>query len=271
MADYRTIRMLASHLLATGMVALGVSATLVVSATPAFAGDASAWSASRQMIVVTTPGWNTDHGTLRTYERTVASPDDGSRWKPVDPPVDVMLGKNGSAWGTGLSPAQTNGPAKAEGDGRSPAGVFRVGEAFGYADSNGTALPYRGLTASDYCVDVDSSPYYNQLVDEKKVGAKAVAGATEAMRRDLHFHGDHAYRIGFVIEHNPQGRKGAGSCIFAHLWKSPASPTAGCTAMTDEAMERLLAWLDPEKKPVFVLLPREEQVRLSGQWGLPSP
>ncbi len=89
-----------------------------------------------------------------------------------------------------------------------------------------------------------------------KVGQKAVAGATEPMRRDLHFDGDHAYRIGFVIEHNPDGRKGAGSCIFAHLWKSPTSPTAGCTAMTDDTMERLLGWLDPAKKPVFVLLPK---------------
>ncbi|MET0504038.1 MAG: L,D-transpeptidase family protein [Luteibacter sp.] len=224
-----------------------------------------AWSVSRQMIVVTTDGWNVDHGTLRTYER------DGVHWKTIGQPVDVTVGKRGSAWGVGLHPPQHDAPAKVEGDGRSPAGVFRVGEAFGYAETNGTALPYRGLTASDYCVDVDGSPYYNQLVDRNEVGEKAVAGATEAMRRDLHFAGDHAYRIGFVIEHNPDGRKGAGSCIFAHLWKSPTSPTAGCTAMTDQAMERLLAWLDPKKKPVFVLLPRAEYARLREAWNLPAP
>lgn len=237
--------------------------TLAASAT-AFEAPV-AWSVSRQMIVVTTDGWNVDHGTLHTYER------DGVHWKAIGQPVDVTLGKQGSAWGVGLHPPQQDGPAKTEGDGRSPAGVFRVGEAFGYAESNGTALPYRGLGASDYCVDVDGSPYYNQLVDEAKVGKKAVAGATEAMRRDLHFHGDHAYRIGFVIEHNPDGRKGAGSCIFAHLWKSPTSPTAGCTAMADQAMERLLAWLDPKKKPVFVLLPRGEYARLRDAWNLPVP
>lgn len=224
-----------------------------------------AWSASRQMIVVTTDDWNVDHGTLRMYER------DGVHWKAVGQPAAVTLGKHGSAWGVGLHPAQHDAPAKVEGDGRSPAGVFHVGEAFGYAENNGTALPYRGLTASDYCVDVDGSPYYNQLVDADKVGKNAVAGATEPMRRDLHFHGDHAYRIGFVIEHNPDGRKGAGSCIFAHLWKSPTSPTAGCTAMTDQAMERLLAWLDPRKMPVFVLLPRDEYARLRAAWNLPGP
>ena len=246
------------------LVVAAAVAAIMTGGIVAAADSTGTWAASRQMILVTTPDWNTNRGTLRTYER------DGSGWKATGAPVDVTLGKNGSAWGVGLNVPQADGPAKAEGDGRSPAGVFRVGEAFGYAETSTTALPYRGLTASDYCVDVDGSPYYNQLVDEDKVGKQAVAGATEAMRRDLHFHGDHAYRIGFVIEHNPEGKKGAGSCIFAHLWKSPTSPTAGCTAMTDEAMEGLLAWLDPKKKPVFVLLPRAEYLHLRDAWGLPK-
>jgi L,D-peptidoglycan transpeptidase YkuD (ErfK/YbiS/YcfS/YnhG family) len=244
--------------------ALALAALATTSPLGAFEAPA-AWSVSRQMIVVTTSDWNANRGQLRAYER------DGSDWKPVGTPVDVTIGKNGSAWGIGLHPPQSDAPMKVEGDGRSPAGIFRVGEAFGYAESNGSALPYRGLTASDYCVDVDSSPYYNQIVDEKQVGSKAVAGATEPMRRDIHFKGDHAYRIGFVIEHNTGQEKGAGSCIFAHLWKSPTSPTAGCTAMTDDAMEHLLAWLDPKKKPVFVLLPKAQYVRLRGAWHLPLP
>lgn len=251
-----SLRRCAPYLL--GLVALSLTAMAAAFEAPA------AWSVSRQMIVVTTDGWDVDHGSLRTYER------EGASWISVGAPADVTLGKHGSAWGIGLHPVQRDGPTKVEGDGRSPAGIFRVGEAFGYADTNGTALPYRGLTASDYCVDVTSSPYYNQLVDAKQVGDKAVDGATEPMRRDLHFNGDHAYRIGFVIEHNTEGRRGAGSCIFAHLWRSPTSPTAGCTAMTDASMEKLLAWLDPKKKPVFVLLPKAEYARLRDAWNLPA-
>ncbi|MDF4002227.1 hypothetical protein P3W33_02295 [Luteibacter sp. PPL552] len=239
-------------------------ACLATAAAPAFEAPA-AWSVSRQMIVVTTTDWNSDRGTLRTYVR------DGAGWKAEGTASDVTLGRQGSAWGLGLHPPQHDGPQKREGDGRSPAGVFRVGKAFGYAERTPTAMPYMALTASDYCVDVDGSPYYNQLVDEATVGAQAVAGATEAMRRDLHFHGDHAYRLGFVIEHNPAGERGAGSCIFAHLWASPTSPTAGCTAMTDATMEHLLAWLDPKKHPVFVLLPRAEYARLRDTWNLPAP
>jgi L,D-peptidoglycan transpeptidase YkuD (ErfK/YbiS/YcfS/YnhG family) len=251
-----SLRRCAPYLL--GLVALSLTAMTAAFEAPA------AWSVSRQMIVVTTDGWDIDHGSLRTYER------EGTTWVLVGEPAEVTLGKHGSAWGIGLHPVQRDGPTKVEGDGRSPAGIFRVGEAFGYADTNGTSLPYRGLTASDYCVDVTSSPYYNQLVDAKQVGDKAVDGATEPMRRDLHFNGDHAYRIGFVIEHNPEGRRGAGSCIFAHLWRSPTSPTAGCTAMADQTMEKLLAWLDPKKKPVFVLLPKAEYARLRDAWNLPG-
>jgi L,D-peptidoglycan transpeptidase YkuD (ErfK/YbiS/YcfS/YnhG family) len=241
----------------------GIAALVLAASSTAFEAPA-AWSVSRQMIVVTTDGWDVDHGTLRAYVR------EGTRWKQEGPAAEVTIGRHGSAWGVGLNPPERDGPVKKEGDGRSPAGVFRIGQAFGYAETNPTALPYRGLGVSDYCVDVDSSPYYNQVVDARQVGEKAVAGATEPMRRDLHFNGDHAYRIGFVIEHNPDGRKGAGSCIFAHLWKSPSSPTAGCTAMTDETMERLLGWLDPAKKPVFVLLPKNDYARLREAWNLPA-
>jgi hypothetical protein len=62
----------------------------------------------------------------------------------------------------------------------------------------------------------------------------------------------------------------AGSCIFAHLWKSPDDPTTGCTAMAPPTMETLLGWLRPERHPVFVLLPLPEYDRLREAWGLPA-
>src|SRR3546814_4825206 len=90
------------------------------------------------------------------------------------------------------------------------------------------------------------------------------------MRRDLHNDGDQRYRSGFVIEHNPEARKGAGSCIFAHLWKAPGEHTDGCTAMADATMARLYGWLRPEAKPVFVSLPQTEYDRLKRHWQLPQ-
>jgi len=222
------------------------------------------WHDARQMIVVTIADWNADHGILRTFERK-----DG-RWLMVKGATPVTIGKAGAGWGLGLNAPQSGGPVKREGDNRSPAGVFRISEAFGYSAHADTAMPYRALSASDWCVDVSTSPQYNRIVDANVVGAAAVKGASEPMRRDLHFDGDQRYRQGFVIEHNPDARPRAGSCIFAHLWKSPTAATAGCTAMTPAAMQSLLAWLKPQDHPVFVLLPQAEYRRLRSSWQLPT-
>ena len=226
--------------------------------------EATRWQPSRQLVLVTTPDWNSNHGTMQTYER------DSRGWREVGDAAPVMIGRAGAAWGLGLHDPQP-GPAKVEGDGRAPAGVFAIGTAFGYATSAATALPYAAMDADDYCIDVNGSPLYNRIVDAKVVGASAIAGSTEPMRRDVHADGDQRYRLGFVIEHNAQARPGAGSCIFAHLWKSPGDATAGCTAMDDVVMTRLLSWLQPTQRPILVLLPHSEYARLRGAWQLPEP
>jgi len=220
------------------------------------------WSGARQLVLVTTPDWNASQGMLRTYAR------DAHGWHAIGAATPIVVGRAGAAWGLGLHPAQ-QGLQKKEGDGRSPAGVFAVGSAFGYAGSEPTALPYDALTVDEYCIDVSGSPLYNRIVDANKVGKAAVAGSTEPMRRDLHESGDQAYKVGFVIENNPRGAAGAGSCIFAHLWKSSQTATAGCTAMSEAAMRDLFAWLRPDEHPLFALLPESEYRRLREAWQLP--
>ena len=221
------------------------------------------WRDARQLVLVTTANWDAPAGRLQRFER------DGEGWRALGAPVAVTVGRSGSAWGLGLHPAQA-GVQKREGDGRAPAGVFALGTAFGYAGTEATGLPYQAMDGGDWCIDVPASPLYNRIVDAADVGQPAIAGSTEPMRRDLHADGDQRYRRGFVIAHNAGNVPGAGSCIFAHLWKAPGEATAGCTAMNDPAMAALLAWLDPARKPVFVLLPEAEYDRLSSAWRLPA-
>ena len=262
MPDFRaSTRTHVTRLLAVAFAAL---ATLAACAHVDDAAKPAGWRQARQMVLVTTPGWDSNQGMLRSFERTA----DG--WRQVGVAAPVMIGRAGAAWGLGLHPAQP-GPQKREGDGRAPAGVFTIGSAFGYAASAATALPYAAMDAGDYCIDVNDSPLYNRIVDAKAVGAKAIEGSTEPMRRDLHADGDQRYRLGFVIEHNIEARPGGGSCIFAHLWKSPTDATAGCTAMDPATMDRLLAWLQPSQQPVLVLLPEPEYLRLRDAWQLPQP
>lgn len=217
--------------------------------------------ASRQLVVVTTPDWDAPAGTLRAYAR------DGARWTLASE-TPVTVGRAGSAWGLGLHAPQP-GPRKREGDGRAPAGAFRIGTAFGYAARVDARWPYAAMDADDWCVDVPDSPHYNRIVDAKALGRDAVAGSTEPMRRDLHADGDVRYALGFVVEHNTRAIRGGGSCIFAHVWKAPGEATAGCTAMDEAAMRALVAWLDPAAQPVFVLLPEAEYARLRSAWNLP--
>lgn len=249
------------------------AAWFVVVALVAFAGfagqrlkaaEANRWQQSRQLVLVTVADWNADHGTLHTYTRGEHG------WVAAALSGPVTIGKAGAAWGLGLNMAQTGGPVKREGDNRSPAGVFRIGEAFGYTAHVDTTMPYRALSATDYCVDVSGTAQYNRIVDAKVVGADAVKGSTEPMRRDLHFNGDQRYRMGFVIENNAQAKPLAGSCIFGHLWKSPTDATTGCTAMTPAIMQSLLAWLRPEDEPIYILLPQAEYERLRADWQLPA-
>lgn len=227
---------------------------------------ASPIAEARQLIVVTSRDWDASAAQLRRFERG----GDGA-WHAVGAAVPVMLGRSGSAWGQGLHPAQAGGPQKREGDGRAPAGVFAIGEAFGYAATGIGALPYLPMQATHYCIDVADSPLYNRIVDAEDVGRSAVAGASEHMRLDLHNDGDIRYRRGFVIEHNADGIPGLGSCIFAHLLRRPDETTAGCTAMDEAALEDVLRWLDPARTPRFVLLPGGEYARLGRAWQLPGP
>lgn len=243
---------------------LALSACAGTAHRPAASPSPLPWQNAGQMIVVTSSGWDEVRGQMRFFQR------ENGQWVQQGPAQPVMLGRAGSAWGIGLHPAQANGPQKREGDGRNPAGVFTIGQAFGYQQTVQSGLPYRQMQASHWCMDVNGSPLYNQIVDSREVGDAAVQGSSEPMRLDIHNSGDSRYRYGFVIEHNRDNQNGMGSCIFAHLWGEPDKTTAGCTAMDEPVMRQLLQQLDAGKQPVFVLMPEHEYDLHQQPWALPQ-
>jgi hypothetical protein len=61
-----------------------------------------------------------------------------------------------------------------------------------------------------------------------------------------------------VVHHNMDPvLPGAGSAIFLHIWRTSASPTVGCTAMSRARLISLIRWLSPEKRPVLVQVPMD--------------
>jgi D-alanyl-D-alanine dipeptidase len=218
---------------------------------------------STQIVVATAKDWRAKHGTLSTYERI------NGKWIKNIQSIPVILGKNGMAWGRGIHP-EPMGVLKREGDGKAPAGIFDFGLAFGYTSTANTRMPYQGMEASNYCIDVKGSPLYNMIVDTRNVGIEAIKGSTEPMRLDLTNKGDQQYVKGLVIQQNPKNESGLGSCVFMHVWSQPNGITLGCTAMEASNLDKMMAWLDPKKRPVYVLLPEQEYKRYQAAWGLPA-
>jgi L,D-peptidoglycan transpeptidase YkuD (ErfK/YbiS/YcfS/YnhG family) len=223
---------------------------------------------STQLVVVTTPDWNSVVGRLQRYERGAAA----ESWKPVGDAVTIDVGRNGMAWGRGLISTEgvrePQDPVKVEGDGRSPAGVFRIGPTFGYAAHAPAEwkMPYLSITAGVECVDDSASKFYNDVLDRSTTPA-ADWQSSEKMAL-----AGEAYRWGAVIDQNmdpvvPRG----GSCVFLHIWGGQGVGTAGCTAMPQEQLEPILSWLDPKKYPLLVEMPEAEYAKVRRDWGLPEP
>lgn len=214
--------------------------------------DTAGLGASGQHLVsiVEEPGATT--GALYRFEATT----DG--WRRIGPAAPVVVGRSGV------------GP-KREGDGRSPRGVFALGPAFGYAPTppDGLRLAYRAMEPGTVCVDDPDSDHYAQIVDPARTENPDWSSA-EAMRRDR-VHGDDLYEWGIEVAFNPEGRPGAGSCIFLHVWRGPESPTVGCTAMPEETLLELMTWLRPAESPVLIQGTRAYLERLHAEGVLPYP
>jgi zinc D-Ala-D-Ala dipeptidase len=218
---------------------------------------------SRQCIVVLTDTWGSTTGRMRAFERDEAS----ASWKKQGPEFAVVVGKKGLGEGSGLISLDFKGaPRKKEGDDRAPAGIFLLPSAFGYAAASSAPwikLPYLALSTQIEGIDDPNSHYYNKLVDRSKV-TNVDWRSSEQMRRD-----DILYQWGVVVEHNPAAIPGAGSCIFLHIWKGSSAPTAGCTAMPERELVRLLGWLDPARCPILIQMPRPVYRSIRSKYGLP--
>jgi L,D-peptidoglycan transpeptidase YkuD (ErfK/YbiS/YcfS/YnhG family) len=136
--------------------------------------------------------------------------------------------------------------AKREGDLKTPAGLFRIDHAFGYAPRGDTRLPYRQAGADDKFIDDLAHAAYNTWVH-----GSTDAGSFEIMRRE-----DGLYEHGLVIHYNMDPvMPGHGSAIFIHIWPGPSGETAGCIALEKDRMVELLRWLDPAAEPHVLLHP----------------
>ncbi|MCF7674963.1 MAG: L,D-transpeptidase family protein, partial [Akkermansiaceae bacterium] len=207
-------------------------------------------------------GWNASAASLVLFEKQ------GGVWRQFGKPWQARLGKSGLAWGLGLQPVPAGAATKREGDLRTPAGVFYIGGVWGYARTirKHPGLFYHRVNSRDLWIEDPESESYNRHVMLDHEPATAWEKKQQMKQHDP------AHSLKLFIAHNapPKVKPGAGSSIFFHIWRDGGGrATAGCTAMAETRLKSLIAWLDPGRKPIYVLLPKAEYERYKKVWKLP--
>lgn len=133
---------------------------------------------------------------------------------------------------------------KREGDGATPAGIWRVVRVLWRSDRTRrpvTRLPVRALSIDDGWCDAPSDRNYNRAVRHPYP-----ASAEQLWRRD------HLYDIVVVLDHNQRPRiKGCGSAVFVHLARPGYEATEGCIALGERDLRRWLAMARPGTRLVI--------------------
>lgn len=215
--------------------------SLLILCLSAFLLHAQEMPDTKQLLVVTTNNWSTSSGSLQRYER------DKKSWVQVGKAIDIKLGRNGLGWGIGLHEVPKDAKImKKEGDGKAPAGIFSLKQAFGYAPFK-IDYPYEVYKETDHCVDDINSKFYNKIVDSTKIERDYKSHERMKFPKDY-------YKYGIVVDHNgitegAKSKRGAGSCIFIHIKNVP---TAGCTVMNESEIQEVLRWLDPTAEPLLI-------------------
>jgi hypothetical protein len=114
-----------------------------------------------------------------------------------------------------------------------------------------TRLPYTQITRHLYAISDPNSKYYNHAVDTRKVQKDWDAAGPMART-------DRLYPWLLEIAHNQERAKhGAGSWIYLHPWVSRSTPTEGCTAVSPADFTRIIARLDPVRRPHIAVVPSD--------------
>ena len=189
---------------------------------------------SQQVVIVETDSKANTKAGLFTWELK------NGHWYQVFGRMAAVVGRNG------IAPIGE----KREGDGRTPGGAYLLGTAFGYGPPPRLNISYHQMTGDDLWVDDAASPDYNRWVK-----APTPAKSFEHMKRS-----DNLYKYGIVVEYNTGPIvPGNGSAIFMHVWRGPDSPTAGCVALAEKDLIRILKWLDFSKLSSIVLQNKKDK------------
>ena len=179
---------------------------------------------TNQMLIVAASGMDKTTCNVSMHER-----DEAGNWIQILS-VDGYVGKNGMVFDS----------ERKEGCGKTPIGVYHFNKAFGIADDPGCAIPYVKVTKDLYwSSDMRDGMRYNEMVsindypDLDKKNSEHLIDYTKA------------YQYCLNISFNDECTPGRGSAIFLHCTGNNKY-TAGCVAVSKDAMVKIMKCVDPE-------------------------
>lgn len=179
-----------------------------------------------RLIIVTAPSMETQNAKLQLFQRS--NPADP--WQALGSPEAVVIGKAGLGWGfTFLEFKRGEEPEKIEGDKRSPAGIFRVGPAFGFSKGDTPGFIHV-VPEETVCVEDPASAYYNKITTRSAIEPDIKVDVMASNSR---------YRNGLFIDYPSERSSRRGSCIFIHIWADPEQGTSGCVALPEERVRAI--------------------------------
>ena len=138
---------------------------------------------------------------------------------------DAEIGKNGVG-------------KQREGDYKTPLGCFSLSMPFGILPDPGSRQDYIHVDEQHCWCGCSKSGHYNRLMDMRAC-SHACAKPEEHL---LDYPGEYNYAM--FIGYNCEGVPEKGSCIFLHCFGS-SGYTAGCVAVPEEVMKRIIRWARP--------------------------
>ncbi len=149
-----------------------------------------------------------------------------SGWQPIGSAIPVHIGSNGMA-------AESQ-----EGSSSTPMGVFSLDFAFGTQPNPGGGLKYVQVTRDSWWDGDANSPTYNTMQVCKKADCpfNTDSGGTENLYIPQYAHA-------IVMGVNKARVPGGGSAFFVHT--TDGGPTAGCVALDDNTLVKIIQWLQP--------------------------
>lgn len=206
------------------LLVLLCAAVLALTAAPAALAEDPPWfaqSVGNATQVISVVGTGGSNAKMDVWQRGA------SGWQPIGTGIPAHIGANGMA------------PETHDGQMLTPMGVFTLDFAFGTAPNPGGGLQYVQV-GPDHWWDGDmKSPTYNTMQVCKKAQCPFntdPSSGTENLQIPQ-------YKHAVVMGVNKARVPGNGGAFFVH--STDGGPTAGCVAIDDATLVKIIGWLRP--------------------------